>query len=400
MVRRERVSAGLRTACLLFLCLCLLLSATGCGKGGSDDLMEQAPEKRAAVTEALTYDRTLKLDYAKDVAVDYYTDGSALISVSDGRQYLVLAKDTPAPNGLTDGITVLRAPVTDVYLAGTASMDFYDSCGAIDFIRFSSQKADAWKIPAATAAMKAGDMLFAGKYSSPDYELLTKEKCGLAVENTMIYHSPTVIEKLEELGIPVFVDGASKEQTPQARMEWVKVFGILTGQEKQAEQAFREQEQEFLKLEKESDKKTGDTPVVAFFSVRSNETVTVRRATDYIPYMIELAGGQYAFPDLGKEDTDSNRSTETISMEEFYTTARNADYFIFNSTIEGERSSIEQLLKDAPVLADCKAVKDGHVYCTTADLYQHSMSQGIFVRDLYDMLQGNTEDMTYLFPLT
>lgn len=398
MRSRERFSAGARAVCLLFLCLSLLLSVAGCGKGSAGDLVEQAPERRAALSEALTYDHTLKLEYAKDVAVDCYDDGSALISVSDDRQYLVLSKDTPAPDDLPDGITVMHAPVSDVYLAGTASMDFFDSCGAIDCIRFSSQKADAWRIPDAVAAMEAGDMLYAGKYSAPDYELLTKEDCGLAVENTMIYHSPTVIEKLEELGIPVFVDGASKEQTPQARMEWVKVYGILTGREKEAEAAFREQEQEFLKLE-QKEEQTGNAPVVAFFSVRSNETVTVRRATDYIPYMIELAGGRYAFPDLGKEDADSNRSTETISMEEFYTTARDADYFIFNSTIEGERSSIAQLLKDAPVLADCKAVRDGRVYCTTADLYQHSMSQGIFVRDLYEMLQGNEADMTYLFPL-
>ncbi len=395
----ERFSAGLRAACLLLLCLSLLVSLAGCGKKESGNALSQSPEERAAISDALIYDRTLPLKYAEDVSVDYYKDGSALISVSDGRQYLAVAPGKTAPTDLPKGISVLKTPVSGVYLAGTASMDFFDSCGAIDRVRFSSQKADAWTIESAADAMKAGDMLYAGKYSAPDYELLTKENCGLAVENTMIYHSPTVIEKLEELGIPVFVDGASKESTPQARMEWVKVYGVLTGCEEAAEQAFTEQEKEFLKLEKIANGEDGKAPTVAFFSVRSNETVTVRRATDYIPYMIELAGGRYAFPDLGKDDTDSNRSTETISMEEFYTTARDADYFIFNSIIEGERSSIAQLLKDAPVLADCKAVKEGHVYCTTADLYQHSMKQGVFVRDLYDMLQGNEQDMTYLFPL-
>ena len=113
--------------------------------------------------------------------------------------------------------------------------------------------------------------------------------------------------------------------------------------------------------------------------------------------MIGMAGGEYAFKDLGADD-DSNRSTQVISMEEFYQTAKDADYFIYNSSIEGERSSIADLVNDAPVLADCKAVKDGNVFCTTADLYQHSLGQGTFVRDLYKMLTGR-DDLTYIFKL-
>ena len=38
--------------------------------------------------------------------------------------------------------------------------------------------------------MQNGAMLYAGKYSAPDYELIYAEQCDLAVESTMIYHSP------------------------------------------------------------------------------------------------------------------------------------------------------------------------------------------------------------------
>ena len=113
--------------------------------------------------------------------------------------------------------------------------------------------------------------------------------------------------------------------------------------------------------------------------------------------MIDTAGGRYAFEDL-KSDGEGMRSTQVISMEEFYSTAKDADYFILNSSIEGERTSVDELLKDARVLADCKAVREGHVYCTYADLYQHSMGQGDFVRDLHEMLTGGT-DFTYIFKL-
>ena len=47
--------------------------------------------------------------------------------------------------------------------------------------------------------MKSGDLIYAGKYSAPDYELLLAGGCKFAVENTMISHNPEVKEKLEEL---------------------------------------------------------------------------------------------------------------------------------------------------------------------------------------------------------
>ena len=45
-------------------------------------------------------------------------------------------------------------------------------------------------------------------------------------------------EKLEELGIPVLVDHSSYEPNPLGRTEWVKLYGLLTGHEEEAEAAF------------------------------------------------------------------------------------------------------------------------------------------------------------------
>ncbi len=385
----------------VLLCLVLLLSVfSGCGGSGETSgakLLQMEPTDRCAVSKELTYDHSLKLKYAKEFAVDYFKEGGSLITVVDGRQYFVPSISDGAanvPGDLSKDVSVLPAPVQNGYLAGTACMDYFVSFGGLDQLAFSSLREEGWKIPEAAEAVHDGDIRYAGKYSTPDYELLTSGKCDLAIENTMIYHTPDVIDQLESLGIPVLIDNSSNESTPQARMEWVKLFGVIAGKEKAAEQAFRAQEKEFTDLPVHCGT---DLPKVAFFSVRANGTVVVRRATDYIPSMIAMAGGEYAFKDLGAED-DSKRSTQVISMEEFYQTAKDADYFIYNSSIEGERTSIADLVKDAPVLADCKAVKDGNVFCTTADLYQHSMGQGTFVRDLYNMLTGE-EEFSCIFKL-
>ena len=391
-----------RAWCLpVFLCLVLLLTVfSGCGGSGEtsgEQLLLMEPADRCAVSKELTYDHSMKLKYAESFAVDYFKEGGSLITVVDGRQYFVPSSSEGAanvPEDLDKDVSVLPSPVQNGYLAGTACMDYFVSFDSLDRLGFSSLKETGWKVPEAAAAMHDGNILYAGKYSTPDYELLTSNHCDLAIENTMIYHTPDVIEQLESLGIPVFIDHSSNESTPQGRMEWVRVYGLLAGKEKAAEKAFRAQEKAFLELPAHCGT---DLPRVAFFSVRANGTVIVRRATDYIPTMIAIAGGEYAFKDLGAED-DSKRSTQVISMEEFYQTAKDADYFIYNSSIEGERTSIADLVRDAPVLADCKAVQDGNVFCTTADLYQHSMGQGTFVRDLYTMLNGGT-DLHYIFKL-
>lgn len=46
-----------------------------------------------------------------------------------------------------------------------------------------------------------------------------------------------------------------------------------------------------------------------------------------------------------------------MQMEEFYAGAKDADYIIYNSTIDGELTTIDQLLAKSSLLNDFKAVK-------------------------------------------
>lgn len=86
--------------------------------------------------------------------------------------------------------------------------------------------------------MADGKITYAGKYSAPDYETIYSADCNLAIENTMIYHTPEVKEQLEKLGIPVFVERSSYEPHALGRMEWIKVYGTLLGCEDKAEKLF------------------------------------------------------------------------------------------------------------------------------------------------------------------
>ena len=100
----------------------------------------------------------------------------------------------------------------------------------------------------------------------------------------------------------------------------------------------------------------------------------VRKSYDYVSKMIELAGGKYIFNDLGTDE--EGLSTMNMGMEDFYAGAKDADYIIYNSTIDCELGSLDELLNKSTLLKDFKAVQAGNVWCTTKNLYQESMSVG------------------------
>ena len=389
MIKRHSIATA---GCVMLIGLVWL-----CGCGSSSDTKKDTVEitKEAASNVGVLGEPTghLQLAYAKNFSIDYYDGGYKLLTIKDGTQILTVPKGKEAPDNLDESIIVLQQPVKNMYLVSSAVMDMFRELNALDTIGFSAQKAENWYVEGARAAMENGDILYAGKYSSPDYELLVSKKCSLAIENSMILHSPEVKEMLEDFDIPVIIEYSSYETHPLGRVGWIKFFGALTGKEEEAEKAF-EKQTEIVK-HVTATKKTDKT--VAFFYITSNGLVQVRQSNDYIPKMIELAGGRYIFENLGD---DSKRSTMNMQVEEFYNKAKDADYLIYNSTIDGGVKSVDELIEKCSVLSDFKAVKSGDVWCTEKDVYQQSMSIGFLIEDIHNMLQGaDDKEMNYLYRL-
>lgn len=375
-----------------------LQGLTGCGSPSSVSGGQTVAEQQE--TKELVYESSMELSYAENFSVDYYEGGYKVLTTMDGTKILTVPEDQKIPEGIEEDTIILQEPVSNLYLVSSGVMDMFDKIDAIDTLSFSSQKADGWYIEGAKKAMEEGSLVYAGKYSKPDYELLVSGNCSLAIENTMIQHTPKVIEMLSDFDIPTLIEYSSYENEPLGRMEWVKFFGALTGREEEAEQIFGEQEQIVEKIlqENQTDKTGEEQQTVAFFYITSNGLAQVRKSTDYLAKMIEMAGGSYIFDNLTEES--SSRSTVSMQLEDFYDGAKDADYLIYNSTIDGGVKSIDELIDKFPLLADFRAVQNGHVWCTTNDMYQQSMSIGYMIRDIHSMLTGADESqMQYLFSL-
>ena len=350
------------------------LTLTGCGS-----------KTQPANTESLVFSHHYKLDYAQQFTADCYEGGYTMVSIPDsGQKFLVVPQDAAEVDSLPADVTVLRQPVEDIYLVSTSVMDLILHLDALDSVTLSGTRAEGWYLPEARQAMEAGRIAYAGKYSAPDYEQILAADCGLAIQNTMILHTPEVKEQLERFGIPVLVERSSYESGPLARMEWIKLYGILLGKEEMAEQIFAAQEAAITPLLEQQP--TGKS--CAFFSLTTNNLATVRKGNDYVAKMIEMAGGSYVFADL--TDNGNSLATMNLPLEDFYAGAKDADVLIYNSAIEGMIASVSQLTERFPLLNEFKAVQNGQVWCTTQSLFQQSMELADLILDMNKVFTEGT----------
>ena len=366
----------------IFLPLIFCLAAlTACGKtsdSGAFDL-ENTPSEH------------MDLLYAEQFSVDRYENGISLVTVGDGEKYLLVPENETVET--SGDITVITTPADNIYLAASSAMDLFFGIGADDRIFAASTLERDWSLPYVKQAMSDEDILYAGKYSAPDYELILSEGCGIAIESTMIYHKPEVKEQLERFGIPVFVERSSYESHPLGRLEWVKLYGLMTGKEEEAEKLFSEQSELLQSVSQNGS--AGKT--AAFFYISQKGSAVVRKPDDYVSKMIQLAGGEYIFTSDDLNTEENAQSTTDMQFEAFYAAAKDADVLIYSSTIDGGIDDISALIEKNSLFADFKAVKSGNVWCTDKNMFQQTTAAAEIISDLNLIFTDNAGDETEFF---
>lgn len=337
---------------------------------------------------ALSKTQSIDFKYAKQLSIDRYGDYS-LITIAGKDFFLLVPENKSIPENVPENVTILKQPLDKTYLVSSAVMDLVKTAEAMDSIKFSGTKENDWYIPQAVQAMKEGKIKYAGKYSSPDYELLIKENCTLAIENTMIYHKPAAKEKLEELGIPVLVERSGYEPHPLGRLEWIKLYGLLFNKEQETNEYYEQKIAEIDTVMQSEN--TGKT--IAFFYVTSHGAVNIRKPGDYISKLISLAGGTY-LPEHIPNEEENALSTFNMQMEDFYTSCINADIIIYNNNITEDVKSIQDLINKRSLFADFRAVKTGNAYCVGKHFFQETTAMTDFLKDIHTIVNGSEEPLT------
>lgn len=396
----------------LFIIVCGLIIFTGCGEINKEQQTDNSSVASSYVTEMVDDSEnqgddeldwtkmektgSMELSYATEFSVDYYGDYS-LVTTGDGVRTMLVPEGKNTPENLDKDITVLQMPVEHIYLVATSAMDMFREIGALDIIDMTGTKPADWQVPGISDMIESGTIKYSGKYNAPDYELILNNGCDLALESTMIYHNPEVKEKLESLGIPVFVERSSYESEPLGRVEWIKLYGLISGKETEAVEFWNDclARHENILGNVKSDNDENANKKTVFFYISSNGYVVIRKPDDYISKMIKLAGGEYAFDGIVPEEENA-LSTMNIDMESFYEQAVDADYLIYNSTIDEEIYTIDQLIEKNKVFADFKAVKEGNVWCTGKNMFQETTKTIEVIEDFYNIYNDYEEKINCL----
>ena len=346
----------------------------------------------------LVHTGSLDLAWATGFTVDLYEGDRALACIADGTRYLFVPAGD-APQGIAGDVTVLERPLSNIYLASSSMLCLFAALGAVDCVSHVSVTQETCTVEAFTQAIASGDIVYGGKYSAPDYEAFLNGGCRLAVENTMIYHTPEVREKLMQLGVPVIVEQSSLESAPLGRLEWIMLWGAMLDKVSVAQEVLDRQAQLIADVEARVAAQPLDC-TVAFFYINANGAAVVRKPGDYVAKMIAMAGGTYAFAQLAGADENRSSST-TLEMEAFYAQAKDADVIIYNSTVAGRLKGLDELVALNPLLADFKAVKNRRAWCCEQNVYQQMTATGEVVADLHEAIADTDRDeLTFLFRLT
>ena len=366
---------------MMTLCLCAC-TARSSSVVKNDDLIEDSRVYNVDF-------KAMETQYAHGFSIQKFDQDYFYITIGDQKIVTIPeGKDIPDWVKLENDVVVLQQPLNDIYVAATSIPDMIDCLGKLDSVSYTSTTYEDWALPSMKTALEELSIEYVGKYRAPDYEVLLANGCNLAIESTMIYHSPEVFEKLEALAIPVIVDASSYENDPLGRLEWIKVYGAILGCYDEAVEFFDNKVATVNEVQHKSSEKS-----VAFFYINSNGSVVVRKPGDYVTKMIGIAGGDYVIKSMPEEE--NALSTMNMQMEAFYAEAIDADILIYNSTIDGEINSVKELLDKCELLKDFKAVKDGNVWCSGKNMFQESSAVAEMIEDLSILINGEDGDLTY-----
>lgn len=348
---------------------------------------------------------SLELAYAQSFTVDYYGGGFALICVITGERFLVIPAGKDVPSELAPDIQPIQLPLQNIYLVSTSMISLVDAVGALDAVGMTSVTAEASPNERLTQLINDGTVVYGGRYSAPDYELITASGCTFALENTKLNHVPEVRDKLTELGVTVFTEQSSSEREALGRLEWIKLIGVLFEREHEAQRHFDA-------LAKRTTTLAAQAPTnktITFFYVNEDGAIATRRATDYFAQMVELAGGTYMSFDPDEDDvasdeadgSDSSSSVQlVVNLEEFYVRAQEADVMVYNTTVDESVTSIADLVAKNALLADLKAVQAGAVWACDHEMYQQIASMDAIIGDIRSALLDEEPAAGFLWRLS
>ncbi|MCS7142286.1 MAG: ABC transporter substrate-binding protein [Aigarchaeota archaeon] len=334
--------------------------------GGSVGFFVGSLNVRAPTTVTMTVTPTveapklppLKLDVGHSTLFSVeYRDGYKLVRDALNRTLILVPRGGSPPTDVRG--TVVYIPVERVILQSATQVALitllaeYNPRVLDSVIAIMWGKQYTWYLPVIKERLESGRIRDVGSASSPDYEAIIAQRPELV----MVYTFPgdPVVSKLEELKVPYAVNNEWREGTALGRFEWIKFIAAFYNMELEAHRIV---ERVISKIEDIKKNIERAPPVkVAWFNVWRG-TVYAAAGDSYVGKALKELNARYVFEDL--------RGSPRVTLEDLALRTADVDVIIYSSIV----NRIADIVSEAPVLANSKAVRNGRVYVFTETYFQ------------------------------
>lgn len=328
----------------------MLLSLCGASCAGKSGQKNQSDGE--GVDSALT----VKPKYAKGFSVKYLADGTALVDISDpeGRQaqtfhFALFKKGASAT--VPQGYAPVETPVRSVVCMTSLQLSNFIKLGLTDLVTGITSTRHLHNARM-KKQLKDGTTHKIGIEGNFDNEVI------MALDPDIILISPFKrggYDALRNIEKPLMPHLGYKELSPLGQAEWIKLVGMLTGHERQANDIFAGIEKRYNHLKALTDT-VRRRPLVFSGQMEGGHWYAVG-GRSFLANIFRDAGGDYFLRD-NKESGGVN-----IDYEKVYDQAANADYWRIVNSFDGN-FTYDDLCGIDSRYADFKAFrKHGVIYC-------------------------------------
>lgn len=297
------------------------------------------------------------LKYAQGFKVSDY-HGCKLVDViypyqsaASGYQYLLVprGREIPAHDA---GVRVIRTPVESIVCTSTTHIPLLDYLGETESL-VGFPTTDYISSEKMRMRVDRGDVKELGKDSGLNLELLAVLKPDMVMGYVMTSDYGQ-FKKMEELGIPVVINGEYLEKHPLGRAEWIKFMALFYNKEAAADSVFSMIEENYLSIQKEVATVSHRPTVLS--GIVYGDAWFLPGGQNYAAKILKDAGCQYLW------EADSSHGWLELSFESVFNKANQAELWIGVGTF----ANLEEIQSADHRYSRFKAFKTKHVYTNVA----------------------------------
>jgi len=333
---------------LLFLSPLLLFScsnqSSNTSKANADELFLQQDSVLAHADE---YSDTIDIKYAQGISVVYLQNDSVSITIHN--------PDPTAKHSKNETFCISRKSTKNNRFICTTALQLgnFEVLGLEDRIVGMNSLRNLFS-PQMKEQMSSGKTVKIGKEGNFDLETV------IACKPNYIFVSASKhggFEALKDCGIPLIPHHGYKESSPLAQAEWIKLIGLLCGEERRANALFADIENKYNTLKNEV-AEASSTPETSNPTIASGRQLRdgwyIVGGKSYMAQLFKDAGVDYVYAD--NEDAGGT----TLDFEAAYAKSIDADWWQIDGAFDGDYS-LSALAEEDSRYAQLKAVKEGKV---------------------------------------